>query len=640
MRTGSRSSWRSAGWRPPAPLPTSTRSTTRVVSTLNPVPKLAVSQTSYAAATLVPGSPVTYTVAASSSGAPENSPVTVTETLPAGVLPVGASGPGWTCGAPSGQQISCTNSTSPFTSGTITVNAVVNSGSVTPALIQSATSAVASSGDASPAMSSSAPAGTVPTAPVVTAVTPTNGPAAAAATTSQSPASTSAERPPLRSARPPSSRRAPPPLLSCAPLRRPAASPSPAASAWTSRPCPAHVAGSVTVKVVSLGISGSGTYTYNPGPALLFPAPPGGEVGVAYSDQLTVTGGTSPYAWSVSAGTLPPGLTLGASTGLLSGTPTTAGNYSFTVKVTDHSGLTDTEPVTMSIIAGPSLNFPPPPPGWTRTVYGDTLTESGGTAPFTWSVTSGSLPPGISLSADGNLSGTPTATGTFTFTVQITDANSQTATQATSITVSAGVSTTFPAPPGAIVGTPYSDTLTATGGTPPYTWSVNAGSLPPGLTLTSAGVLAGTPTTAGSYTFSVNVTDKNNGIATTSITLVVGRRPDPQLPGPAVRGGVGTAYTDTLTATGGTAPYTWSVSAGTLPAGITLNPSTGVLSGTPTVAGTVNFTIRVTDSGSQAATEATSVTIAGGALGDHSALQRGPARVPRPAALPAGSSAP
>ena len=103
----------------------------------------------------------------------------------------------------------------------------------------------------------------------------------------------------------------------------------------------------------------------------------------------------------------------------------------------------------------------------------------------------------------------------------MTDANNQTATQATSITVSAGVSTTFAAPPGAVVGTAYTDTLTATGGTTPYTWSVNAGSLPPGITLTSAGVLAGTPTTAGSYTFSVNVIDTNNGIATTSITLVV-----------------------------------------------------------------------------------------------------------------------
>jgi hypothetical protein len=334
---------------------------------------------------------------------------------------------------------------------------------------------------------------------------------------------------------------------------------------------------------------------------------------VAYSDQLTVTGGTSPYTWSVSTGTLPPGLTLGASTGLLSGTPTTAGTYSFTVKVTDHSGLSDNVPVTMTIIAGPSLNFPAPPPGWTHTVYGDTLTESGGTAPFTWSVSSGSLPAGISLSADGNLSGTPTATGTFSFTVQVTDASSQSATEATSITVSAGVSTTFAAPPGAVVNTAYTDILTATGGTTPYTWSVNSGSLPPGITLTSAGVLAGTPTTAGSYIFAVNVTDANNGIATTSITLVVAGTLSLGFPAPP-SGTVGAAYTDTLTAAGGTTPYTWSVSAGTLPAGITLNASTGVLSGTPTVTGTSSFTIKVTDAVSRTATEATTLTIAAGVL--------------------------
>ena len=115
-----------------------------VVSSVNPVPQLAVSQTSYTAATLSPGSPVTYTVAASSSGAAENQPVTLTETLPAGVLPVGASGTGWVCGAPSGQQISCTSSTSPFTSGTITVNGVVTSSSLTPALVQAGSTATAS----------------------------------------------------------------------------------------------------------------------------------------------------------------------------------------------------------------------------------------------------------------------------------------------------------------------------------------------------------------------------------------------------------------------------------------------------------------------------------------------------------------
>src|SRR5260221_10476196 len=127
-----------------------------LVTSINPVPQLGVSQTSYAAATLVPGSPVTYTVTASSSGAAESLPVTVTETVPPGMLPVGASGPGWVCGAPSGQQISCTNSTSPFTGGTITVNGVVTSSSLTPALVQAGSSPLASSAYATPALSSSA----------------------------------------------------------------------------------------------------------------------------------------------------------------------------------------------------------------------------------------------------------------------------------------------------------------------------------------------------------------------------------------------------------------------------------------------------------------------------------------------------
>ncbi len=602
-----------------------------VVTTLNPVPKLAVSQTSYAAATLVPGSPVTYTVVASSSGAAENSPVTVTQTLPSGVLPVAASGTGWVCGPPSGQQISCTNSTSPFTSGTITVNGVVNSTGVTPALIQTSTSAVASSGDASPATSSSAPPGTVPAAPNVTGVSPTNGPAGGDNDVTISGTNLSGATAIEVGTTAEFAAGTPTTLVLCS-------SPAPGCFTVTSATSldisdmPAHAAGSVRVSVVSLGIAGTGAYTYNPGPALLFPAPPSGEAGVVYSDQLTVTGGTSPFTWSVSTGTLPPGVTLGASTGLLSGTPTTAGTYSFTVKVTDHSGLSDTEPVSLLIIAAPSLNFPAPPAGWTNTVYNYTLTESGGTSPFTWSVSSGSLPAGVSLSADGTLSGTPTATGTFGFTVKVTDANSQSATQVTSLTINAGVSTTFPAPPTGAVGVAYSDTLTATGGTAPYTWSVNAGSLPPGITLTSAGVLAGTPTSTGSFTFTVNVVDQNNGIATTSITLVVSAGLTLTFPAPPA-GQAGVAYTDTLTAAGGTTPYTWSVSAGSLPPGITLTASTGVLAGTPTTAGTFSFTVKVIDATSQTATKATSITIAGGLL-----AMTAPASTVLPSAAPGGTT--
>jgi large repetitive protein len=578
-----------------------------LVSSINPVPQLAVSQTSYTASTLTPGSPVTYTVAASSSGATENQPVTVTETLPAGVLPVGASGPGWVCGAPSGQQISCTSSTSPFTSGTITVNGVVNSSSVTQVLVQSSTSAVASSSDASPATSSSAPAGTVPAAPAITAISPTNGAAGGAndvkITGTGLDAATAIE---IGTAA--EFAAGTPTTLNLCAASGPGCFTVVSGTSLDISAMPAHMAAAVTVKVVTLGTASSTTYTYNAGPALLFPAPPGGEVGVTYSDQLTVTGGTSPFTWSVSSGSLPPGVTLGASTGLLSGTPTTAGTYSFTVKVTDNSGLTSTEAATVTIIPGPSMTFAAPPGGWTNTVYGYTLTESGGTSPFTWSVSSGSLPAGISLSPDGNLSGTPTATGTSSFTVKVTDANGQSATQATSIAVSAGVSTTFSAPPAAAVNAPYSVTLTATGGTTPYTWSVNAGTLPPGLTLSSAGVLSGTPTTTGTYPFTVNVVDANQGIATASITLVVTAALILTFPAPP-SGTVGTAYTDTLTAAGGTTPYTFSISAGTLPAGLTLNASTGVVSGTPTTAGTSSFTVKVTDARSATATFATSITI-------------------------------
>ena len=577
------------------------------MSSFNPVPQLAVSQTSYAASTLAAGSPVTYTVTASSSGATENQPVTVTQTLPAGVVPVGASGTGWTCAAPSGQSISCTSTSTPFTSGTITVNAVVTSGSVTQAQVQSATSAVASSADASPATSSSAPAGTVPAAPTVTAITPTNGAAGGAndvkITGTGLDAATAIEIGTAAQF----SAGTPATVVLCA-SSAPGCFTVVSSTSLDISSMPAHAAGAVTVKVVTLGTSASISYTYNTGPALLFAAPPSGEANVAYSSQLTVTGGTSPFTWSVSSGSLPPGLTLNASTGLLSGTPTTAGTYTFTVKVTDASGLTDSKPVTLTIIPGPSMTFAPPPGGWTNTVYGYTLTETGGTSPYTWSVSSGSLPPGISLSPDGNLSGTPTATGTYSFTAKVTDANGQTATQATSITIAAGVSITSAAPPTAVVSTAYSFTFAATGGTTPYTWSVNSGTLPAGLTLSSAGVLSGTPTTTGSTTFSVNVIDANNGIATTSVTLVVTASVTFTFSTPP-SGVVGTPYSFTLSAAGGTTPYTWSLSSGSLPAGLTLNASTGVVSGTPTLAGTSSFTAKVTDNKNKTATFATSITI-------------------------------
>src|SRR5205814_1142993 len=158
------------------------------------------------------------------------------------------------------------------------------------------------------------------------------------------------------------------------------------------------------------------------------------------------------------------------------------------------------------------------------------------------------------------------------------------------------------------VGTAYSQPLAATGGTPPYAWSVISGSLPAGLTLNAtSGAISGTPTTAGTSNFTVQVTDSSSGKASKAFTLKIGRascRQSIKTASPLPTGTVGTVYSQTLAATGGTPPYAWSVISGSLPAGLTLNATSGAMSGTPTTAGTSNFTVQVTDSASGKASKA------------------------------------
>jgi large repetitive protein len=335
---------------------------------------------------------------------------------------------------------------------------------------------------------------------------------------------------------------------------------------------------------------------------------------VFYSQAFSATGGAGPYVWSLAGNFAVPGLTM-SSAGVLSGTPGAPGSYPITVQVTDGSTPTPQTATRNYTVVIDSLmaitTATPLPAGIVGQSYSQTLAVNGGTPAYTWSVNTGSPPAGLGLSTAGVLSGTPTTAANTSFTVQVRDNPGQAVTKTFTLAVVNLLTVTTSSLPLCVATVAYSQSLAAAGGTPSYVWSLSGGSLPAGITLTSAGQLAGTTGVAGSFPIQVRVTDStlpSSFTATANLTLNVDTPMSIQTNPPIPVGVVGSPYSHALSRTGGTAPFTWSISGGTPPPGISISGST--LTGTPTQAGVFNFTVQVSDSLGQQVPVPVQVTIA------------------------------
>jgi hypothetical protein len=379
-------------------------------------------------------------------------------------------------------------------------------------------------------------------------------------------------------------------------------------------------AGTTTIQAKVDDISGSAALAVATPLGITTASLPDALTGSSYSQTLAATGGTPPYTWSVSQGVLPSGLSLDPSTGVISGVPESPGISTFMVQVTDSGPPVQSPTQTLSIgVARPLVVVHDVlPDGVTSSAYSETLSAPiGGTPPFTWSVTQGALPSGLSLSSTGMISGVPESPGASSFTATVTDSGSpaQSGTQELAITVANPLGITTTALDSVVAGDHYSQTLTAGGGTAPFTWSVSQGSLPDGLTLdNSTGVISGTPTTAGMSSFTVHVTDSGSlGGQTTTMPLSITVTPALSITTVSLPGAVvGTDYSQALAAAGGSPPYhLWALNTGDeLPPGLTLSSTTGIISGTPTAAGDFSFTVGVGDNAGHVATQTLSIHVA------------------------------
>lgn len=345
------------------------------------------------------------------------------------------------------------------------------------------------------------------------------------------------------------------------------------------------------------------------GPATLV----NGVDGDTYSRFIRATGGTRPYNFSTNPADLPNGLSLDANTGEISGTISdTPGTFTFNVTVTDDNG--DAISRDYSIVVwevAPTFDVQTMDDAVEDDIYSYNLSVSDGTTPFVFTITAGSLPTGLTLNAStGEVAGTPAVgqAGSYPITFKVTDAHGRFDTINLTLVVHDDLVITTASPiTHGVVGDAYSVAVAAAGGEAPYTFTVSKGPLPDGLTLDSDGTLHGTPTTPDTaFDFEIQVEDANG------FTQVKGFLMDIWEPAPNITtttlpdGTQGVAYSQTVDVDDGTAPFSFSI-AGTLPSGLSLDPDTGEISGTPDTVEDSTFTIGVEDAHGR--TDAQSLTI-------------------------------
>jgi hypothetical protein len=339
---------------------------------------------------------------------------------------------------------------------------------------------------------------------------------------------------------------------------------------------------------------------------------PAGVVDSPYTQTFSAIGGTPPYRWSLgNVVAFPPDITLNAATGVLSGTPGTRGDFSFTVQVTDSTGQLASRVFALTITSGPlAITTGTLFNGTVGIPYSQTFSATGGTPPYRWSIRSGAT---AGLTFDGNsgvLAGTPTSAGSFPFTIQVTDSAGGTASKDFTLIVDIPrltILTASPLPSGT-AGSAYSQRFSATGGTPPYTWSIISGSIAGLLLEATSATLSGTPTDSGTFNITVQVRDSGGQTSAKLFALTV--NPSPltittplQLPDAVL----GQPFSYAVTALGGVPPYSWSALG--LPDGLSIDVATGILSGTPPAGGSFGFAVTVTDAVRASATARLQLTV-------------------------------